>query len=60
MTRLYRRIVDGKYSSRNAYRFSSYNGYITHTNSENVKVKYINGKIITKRLKKLFVQKVRD
>lgn len=52
MTRLYRRIVKGKYNLVNAYRFSSYNGYITHTNSENVKAKYINGKIVAKKLKK--------
>ena len=52
MTRLYRRIMNGRYNLRNAYRFSSYNGYITHTNSENIREKYINGKIVAKRLKK--------
>lgn len=53
MTRLYRKLNKGKYTAHRAYAFTSYNGYLKTTNSNNVKAKYINGKINPNKIKEI-------
>lgn len=51
--RLLRKLAKGQYTLKNAHAFVSYMGYIKATNSENVRRKYINGKIDIKKIKEL-------
>lgn len=60
MVRLFRKLTNGKYTSKRAHAFYSYNGYIRHTNSINVTSNYINGKINLNKLKKIIRNESRN
>lgn len=58
--RCLRKLAKGKYTATLARKFFSYLGYIKHTMSENVKRKYINGKINIKKLKEIIRDESRN
>lgn len=60
MVRLFRKLTNGKYTSKRAHAFYSYNGYIQHTNSVNVTSNYINGKINLNKLKEIIRNESRN
>lgn len=53
LLRTVRKLQNGKYSIQNSRKFISYNGYLTHTDSEMVRRKYINEKISIPKIKEI-------
>lgn len=51
--KLFRKLYKGKYTNRRAHAFYSYNGYIKHTDSQNVINKYVNKRININKLKEI-------
>ena len=60
MTRTYRKIIKGKYNLQNAFKYASYNGYLVHTNSEEVNKKYIYHKMNVLLLKNIIREYSRE
>lgn len=55
-----RKLQKGNYTAKNCQAFMSYNGYLTHTHSEGVRRKYINGKIKINKVKEIIRNESRN
>ena len=60
LLRTVRKIQKGKYTTKLARAFISYNGYLKHTNSVRVRERYIDGKISISRIKEKARNEKRD
>lgn len=55
-----RSLQKGNYTPKNCQAFMSYNGYLKHTDSENIRRNYINGKIKISKIKEIISNESRN